>query len=126
VALGLYPTGNSTVLLAKQISWVHAHRILLTAQPLDAQEALRVGLINGIVEPDKLMDTVLAQAEIIAANAPLAVMTTRRGVRELLSMDLEQAYERQEALGKPLRTSEDAREGQRAFVEKRPPVFHRR
>lgn len=123
VALGLYPTGNATVLLARQIPWVHAQRLLLTAQPIDAQEALRIGLINEIVEPAELQERALALAVRIAGNAPLAVRETRRGVRELLAMPLEQAYVRQEELGRPLRTTADAREAQRAFMEKRKPVF---
>jgi enoyl-CoA hydratase/carnithine racemase len=123
VALGLYPTGNATVLLARQIAWVHAHELLLTARPIDAQRALRIGLINDIVEPDALLDRALDMASTIAGNAPLAVRETRRGVRELLTMPLDQAYARQEQLGAPLRKSEDAREGQRAFLEKRRPVF---
>ncbi len=51
VALGLYPTGNTTVLLPRQIGWVHAHELLLTAKPIDAERALEIGLLNRIVEP---------------------------------------------------------------------------
>ncbi len=71
----------------------------------------------------ELMAVALDAADAIAANAPLAVKETRRGVRELLTMPLEEAYLRQEELGKPLRRTADAREAQRAFVEKRKPVF---
>lgn len=123
VALGLYPTGNASVLLARQIGWVHAHDLLLTARPIDAARAAAIGLINQIVAADELMSTVLAAADAIAANAPLAVRETRRGVRELLSLPLDEAYRRQEELGRPLRRSEDAREAQRAFVEKRRPIW---
>jgi enoyl-CoA hydratase len=123
VALGLYPTGNATVLLARQIGWVHAHELLLTARPIDAERALAIGLINQIVAPDRLLATALATADAIAANAPLAVRETRRGVRELIGMPLDEAYRRQEEIGRPLRRSEDAREAQRAFVEKRRPRF---
>lgn len=123
VALGLYPTGNATVLLPRQIPWVHAHELLLTATPIDAPRALAIGLINRIVEPAALLPTALAAADTIAANAPLAVRETRRGVREILHLSLPEAYERQEAIGKVLRRSEDAREAQRAFIEKRRPVW---
>ena len=123
VALGLYPTGNASVLLARQIGWVHAHDLLLTARPIDAERAGAIGLINQVVAPDQLMPTALAAADAIAANAPLAVRETRRGVRELLSLPLDEAYRRQEELGRPLRRTEDAREAQRAFIEKRRPVW---
>jgi len=126
VALGLYPTGNTTVLLPRQIGWVHAHELMLTAQPIDAEKALAIGLINRIVEPGVLLGEALALADTIAANAPLAVRTTRAGVREILSEPLDVAYERQEQLGAPLRMTEDAQEGQRAFVEKRRPQFRGR
>ncbi len=126
VALGLYPTGNATVLLPRQIAWVHAHELLLTARPISAQRALAIGLINDIVAADELMTTALASADTIAGNAPLAVRETRRGVRELLHRPLPEAYERQEELGRPLRRSEDAREAQRAFVEKRRPLWQGR
>ena len=124
VALGLYPTGNATVLLPRQIPWVHAHELLLTARPITAQRAVEIGLINRIVAADQLMATALDTADAIAANAPLAVRATRRGVREILHLSLEEAYRRQEEIGRPLRRTEDAREAQRAFVEKRRPVWH--
>jgi len=69
------------------------------------------------------MATALDTADAIAANAPLAVRETRRGVREIAHLSLAEAYKRQEEIGAPLRRSEDAREAQRAFVEKRPPVW---
>jgi len=123
VALGLYPTGNATVLLPRQIPWVHAHELLLTARPIDARRALEIGLVNRVVARDRLMATALETADAIAANAPLAVRETRRGVREIVHLSLAEAYKRQEEIGAPLRRSEDAREAQRAFVEKRPPVW---
>jgi enoyl-CoA hydratase len=123
VALGLYPTGHATVLLPRQIPWVHAHELLLTARPIDAARAGAIGLVNAVVAPAALMPTALAAADAIAANAPLAVRATRAGVRELVALDLDSAYRRQEERGRPLRRSEDAREAQQAFVEKRRPVW---
>ena len=123
VALGLYPTGNATVMLPRQIGWVHAHELLLSAQPIDARRAEEIGLINRVVRPDELMDAAFANADQIAANAPIAVRETRRGVRELIGMSLADAYRRQEELGSPLRKTEDAAEATRAFAEKRKPVW---
>lgn len=126
VAIGLYPTGHASVLLARQIPWVHAHELLLTARPISAERALEIGLLNAVVAPERLLATALAAAAAIAANAPLAVRATRQGVRELLSMPLAEAYRRQEQIGRPLRRTDDAREAQRAFVEKRKPVWRGR
>jgi enoyl-CoA hydratase/carnithine racemase len=126
VALGLYPTGNATVLLPRQIGWVHAHELLLTAQPIDAERACAIGLVNELVAAEALLGRALACADAIAANAPLAVRATRAGVRELLGLPLPAAYRRQEELGRPLRKTEDAREAQRAFLERRKPVFRGR
>jgi enoyl-CoA hydratase len=123
VALGLYPTGQATVALPRQISSVHAAELLYTAAPIDADRALEMGLINELVPRSGLLDRALRTAEQIAKNAPLAVQATLRGVRELEGMDLESAYAAQESFGRPLRKTEDAREAQRAFVEKRPPRF---
>jgi enoyl-CoA hydratase/carnithine racemase len=123
VALGLYPTGNATVLLPRQIAWVHAQELLLTARPIDASRAAEIGLLNRVVQPSELMKQALSTASEIAANAPLAVRETRRGVREILHLSLEDAWRRQEEIGRPLRASEDAAEAARAFVEKRKPVW---
>lgn len=123
VALGLYPTGQATVALPRQIAAVHAAELLYTADPIDAERALAIGLLNELVPAAKLIDRAFETADRIASNAPLAVQATLAGVRELEGLDLDSAYRRQEELGRPLRRTEDAREAQRAFVEKRTPHF---
>ncbi len=123
VALGLYPTGNATVWLPRQIAWVHAQEILLTGRPITAQRALEIGLVNEIAEPGALLERAFGYADAVAGNGPLAVRETRRGVRELLDLPLGDAYARQEEIGRPLRASEDAAEGARSFLEKREPVW---
>lgn len=123
VALGLYPTGHATVVLPRQIAAVHAAELLYTAQPIDAGRALAMGLLNEIVAAERLLERAFETADQIAANAPLAVQATLHGLRELEGLDLKSAYRRQEELGRPLRKTEDAREAQRAFVEKRSPRF---
>ncbi len=126
VALGLYPTGNATVMLPRQIGWAHAQELLLTARPIDSTRAAEIGLVNGIVPSEALMTTAFETADAIASNGPIAVRETRRGIREILAMDLPDAYQRQEQIGRELRKTEDAREAQRAFVEKRAPVWKNR
>ena len=126
VAIGLYPTGHATVLLPRQIGWVHAHDLLLTARPIDAATAERIGLVNAVVPADTVRARALDTADAIAANAPLAVQATRAGVRELLTQPLAEAYRQQEVLSRPLRRTDDAREAQRAFVEKRRPIWRGR
>jgi len=126
VARGLYPTGNATVLLPRQIAWVHAMDLMLTARPVSASRAAEIGLINAVVEPAELLPRALEAAAVIAANAPLAVRATRAGVRELLAMPLDAAYRRQEEIGRPLRKTEDAAEAARAFAEKRMPLWRGR
>jgi enoyl-CoA hydratase len=123
VALGLYPTGNATVALPRQIAWVHAQELLLGARPIDAERARSIGLVNDVVAPRELLRRAFECADAIAANAPLAVAETRRGVREILHLSLADAYRRQEEIGRELRKTEDAREAQRAFVEKRKPIW---
>ena len=123
VALGLYPTGNATVLLPRQIPWIHAQELLLTARPIDAERARQIGIVNDIVLHEDLLATALDTADAIARNAPLAVRATRAGVRALLHLPLSDALVRQEEMGRPLRRTADAREAQRAFVEKRRPVW---
>jgi enoyl-CoA hydratase/carnithine racemase len=123
VALGLYPTGQATVMLPRQIGWVHAHELLLTAQPIDAERAAAIGLVNRVVPAERVLETALSAADAIARNAPLAVRATREGLRELLHLPLKEAYARQEEIGRPLRRTEDAAEATRAFREKRPPVW---
>jgi enoyl-CoA hydratase len=123
VARGLYPTGNATVLLPRQVGWVHAMELLLTARPIDAARAAAIGLVNEVVPATGLRSRALSAAAAIAANAPLAVRETRRGVRELLGLPLGEAWRRQEELGRPLRRTEDAAEGARAFAERRAPVW---
>ena len=126
VALGLYPTGHATVLLPRQVAWVHAQELLLSARPIGAERAAEIGLVNEVVPRERLLERALVAADAIAANAPLAVRATRAGVRELLAVPLEEAWRRQEELGRALRKTEDAREAQRAFVEKRKPAWRGR
>src|SRR5262249_59781542 len=99
VALGLYPTGNATVLLPRQIGWAHAQELLLGARPIGAARAAEIGFLNRVTPRESLLATAFELADALPPNSPLAVRATRRGVRELLGLPLEGAYRRPEGLG---------------------------
>ncbi len=121
VALGLFPRGNATVLLPRQIGWVHANDLLLTGRTIDAGLACRIGLVNGLV--DDPLAAARETAHLIARNAPLAVAATRRTMRDVWAMDLAAAYAHQQQVANGLMRTADATEGARAFAERRPPRF---
>lgn len=123
---GLFAGGGTTVRLPRQVPYAHAMELLLTADMVDAERALAMGLINKIVSPDQLMATAYDYARRIAANAPLAVAATKQSAVEGLSLDLEAAYDNETRHSNRIFETEDAKEGPRAFAEKRPPNWQAR
>jgi enoyl-CoA hydratase len=121
VRWGIIPTGGSHVRLPRQIPWAVAMELLLTGQPIDAQRAYQIGLVNKVVPADQLMTAALQLAEVVCQNGPLAVRTAKEiAVRTL---GLESSFVLEKALGQRVIDSEDAKEGPRAFTEKRKPQF---
>jgi enoyl-CoA hydratase len=97
---------------------------LLTAERFPAQRAMELGLLNEIVEPDQLMDAARSWAHRITANAPLAVQATKESVmRGLAAGSLKEAYDIEQGLASQVFMTEDAKEGPKAFAEKRDPVW---
>jgi enoyl-CoA hydratase len=123
---GLFAGGGTTVRLPRQMPYPLAMELLLTADMVDADRALAMGLINRVVPADRLMDTAYDYAERIAANAPLAVVATKQSAVEGLGLDLESAYENETRHSDRVFETEDAKEGPRAFAEKRPPQWRAR
>ncbi|MFT5685753.1 MAG: enoyl-CoA hydratase, partial [Myxococcota bacterium] len=121
--LGLFPLGGSTVRLQRQVSYTKAMEILLMGQRFSAQEALDIGLIGRIVEPGEALEEARRMAAIIAGNGPLAVQAIKKSIVETADMSEEDGLAHELKLGWPVFQSEDAREGARAFAEKRQPVF---
>jgi enoyl-CoA hydratase len=126
VKWSLFPMGGSTARLARQIPFTQAMYLLLTGERIPAAEALRIGLITRIVPAVKVLDEARRIAAIIADNGPLAVQAVKRSVLEGLDGGLEHALAREMEIGIPVSMSEDAKEGPKAFKEKRKPVFHGR
>jgi enoyl-CoA hydratase len=123
VRWGLFPFGGSTVRLPRQMPFCKAMEILLTGQNLDAKEAHRIGLINAVVSREELLPTAERVAKRIAENGPLAVQAIKRSAVEGLNMSLSDGYEHEIELATPVFRSEDAKEGPRAFIQKRKPEF---
>ena len=123
---GLFAGGGTTVRLPRQIPFPQAMEFLLCADLITAERALEMGLLNAVVPKDELLDTAYAYARRITANAPLAVQATKRSVLEGLGMSMRDAYRNEAAISGVVFTTEDAKEGPRAFAEKRPPVWQGR
>lgn len=122
----LYPGGGSAVRLARQIPFTEAADILLTGKHVTADEAKTIGLIGQVVQDGKALERAHEIAAVVAANGPLAVEAILRTLRETAGMTEAEAFAFEEPLSRSVFASDDAKEGPRAFAEKRPPDFHRR
>lgn len=123
---GLFPVGGSTVRLQRQIGYAAAMEMLLTARAYTAAEALAIGLIGHVVPDGQAITKAMELAEMITANAPLAVEAILQSVQETASMPEAEALAREFEIGWPIFTTVDATEGPRAFAERRAPVWQRR
>lgn len=120
----LFPMGGSAIRLPRQIPYAHAMDLLLTGRAVTAREALAMGLVNTVVPDGQALDAALELAGRVAACGPLAVQAILRAYRETIGLPEAEALKVSDAIGWPVIGSEDAKEGARAFREKRPPVYH--
>ncbi len=115
---------------AAPLPWMIAPRValelLLTAEPIDANRAHEVGLVNRVVPLDRLQQEARALATRIAQNAPLSVRAGKRMVYATAERLRSEAFDEAERIFEPVYKSEDAQEGPRAFLEKRAPVWRKR
>jgi enoyl-CoA hydratase len=123
VNLGIFPGWGGTQRLARVCGLGVAKDLILTGRVVDADEALRVGLVNGVFEPAELMEKTLEVARTIASKGPLAISAAKAAINHALQGDhVENLEAEADAFGE-LFSSEDAREGMTAFVEKRDASF---
>ncbi len=123
VKVGLIPGGGSITRLPRQIPYAKMMEMLMVGRPFSAQECLDMGLVNYVVPRAELMQKALDLAELIAANGPLAMSKVKEGVLRSSGKSLEEGLQIENEVSVAVMTSKDAREGPRAFKEKRKPVF---
>lgn len=120
---GIVPGGGSLVRLVRQIPYVRAMQILLTGDPLPAQTALEVGFVNEIVPREKLVERAFEIAARIAENGPLAVRKIKEVAIRSQGRPWDEAFQIEDEASREVMRSSDAREGPRAFMEKRKANF---
>jgi enoyl-CoA hydratase/carnithine racemase len=126
ITRGFFPGGGGPQRLMRAIPQAMAMEMILTGDPIDAATALRVGLVSRIVPADELLPTARHIAQRIAGHAPLAVRAAKEVAQSALDAPLEQALRFGGALRWIIGQTEDAREGPRAFTERRPPHYQGR
>jgi enoyl-CoA hydratase/carnithine racemase len=122
VKRGLFAAGGG-MFLARRIPLAKALELTLTGDPIGADEAARLGLVNKIVPAGQVLDEAIALAERVAANGPLGVQASKKLVRMAAFEPLAAVRPLHIELQQQVFSSEDAREGATAFVEKRDPVW---
>jgi enoyl-CoA hydratase/carnithine racemase len=120
---GLFPGGGSTVHSARQLSWCNAMEVLLLADKITPTRALEMGLINRIVPRDRVLAEARALADTICLNGPLAVKACKQSAKESTFLGLREALENEMSYSASVFMSDDAKEGIKAFKEKRRPVW---
>jgi 2-(1,2-epoxy-1,2-dihydrophenyl)acetyl-CoA isomerase len=126
VKRGLHPDWGGTYFLPRVVGMAKACELIFTGDLIDAQEALRLGLVGRVVAPEELMPAADELARKIAAGPPLDIRLAKRALYHNADCDLRQALEFETFAQNICQDTEDAREGVRAFVEKRAPVFRGR
>lgn len=123
VKWAIFPMMGSTVRLPRQMPYARVMEILLAGELIDAEEALQYGFVNRVVPKDQVMAEAERFAKIIAANGPLAVKAIKQSIITNLSCSIADGLQKELEFGIPVFLSEDAREGPRAFKEKRAPQY---
>jgi 2-(1,2-epoxy-1,2-dihydrophenyl)acetyl-CoA isomerase len=121
--IGLIPDSGATWFLPRLVGAARAAELALVGDPITADEALRIGLVNRVVPPERLLDEARAVADRISAGAPRAVALTKQALDRSWSIDLDEALAGEAKLQGIAGATSDHAEGLAAFREKRPPRF---
>jgi enoyl-CoA hydratase len=123
VKRSLVAAGGALLRLPGRIPTGIATELALTGDPISAERAAELGLVNRLAEPGAAVDEAVALAQRVAAGGPLALMATKRILRESPDWTQDEFWARQGEIAGPVFGSEDAREGAQAFAERRDPVW---
>lgn len=123
VRRGLIAGGGSLVRLARQVPWAMAMELALVGEAVSAQQALAMGLVNRVVPPDQVMAAAEDLARKIGLGAPVALAKSKEAMVRSNGLPFEEAFAIEAQCTKDNAATEDAKEGPRAFMQKRPPVF---
>jgi enoyl-CoA hydratase/carnithine racemase len=123
VSRGLIPAAGGIARVSRQVSQARAAEILLIGDRISAREALDFGLINRVVAAEEVMTSARAMAARMAENGPLAMRKVKQVMLESSGRPLLQGFAAEDEAIKTVLRSKDAREGSRAFIEKRSPRF---
>jgi enoyl-CoA hydratase len=123
VKRGLAATGGGLLRLPRRVPWNLAMEMALTGEPIDGQRASDIGLANRLTEPGGALRQAMELARLVARNAPLAVAASKEIIHHQQDWPIDEAFERQDSWDQRLKASDDAREGARAFMEKRAAVW---
>ncbi len=123
---GLFAGGGTTVRLPRQIPYPAAMELLLCADRVPAARVYEMGLLNEVTTRDALLDRAYDYAHRITENGPFAIRKTKESVLRGLATDMKEAYRIESEISGEVFSSEDAKEGPKAFAEKRPPVWQNR
>jgi len=123
INIGIIPGGGGTVRLTRLVGMGKACEIVLTGKPIPANEALSIGLVNKVVPEDKLMEEAFSMAKSIIRHSPVAVGLAKYALKNAAEADLKTGKSIERACFSLAFASEDQKEGMRAFLEKRKPVY---
>jgi enoyl-CoA hydratase len=119
----LVAAGGALLRLPRRMPYHLAMEMALTGDPIDAERAAELGLVNRVCEPGEALSTALALAAEISANGPLALIASKAILEQQWDWSQAEMWDRQQEITEPVFSSEDAIEGSKAFAEKRPPVW---